>query len=90
MRRLATAAALLLGAALGLAVVVVLCAACWWRAYTILRYDREQRRLLDEWWDARLRGEESCLMDDSPGVLPEKWEAHCGEVVKFPKEKARV
>jgi hypothetical protein len=73
--------------ALALAVLAVaaFCAACWWRAYVLIRYDREQRRRVDLWWQARL--DESSLLDDSPGALPEEWEAPCGEVVRFPSQK---
>jgi type II secretory pathway component PulK len=59
--------------ALALAVLIVLAfaAACWWRAYCLIRRDREQRRRIDAWWQARL--DESSLLDDSPAVLPDEW-----------------
>jgi hypothetical protein len=65
--------------ALAVLVVTVFVAACWWRAYTLIRYDREQRRRIDAWWESRLREEASSLDDDSCA-----FEAPCGEVVKFP------
>lgn len=74
--------------ALAVLAVAVFTAACWWRAYVLIRYDREQRRRVDAWWHARL--DESSLLDDSPGALPDRWAAPCGEIVKFPKEKARA
>ena len=51
---------------LAVLVVATFCAACWWRAYTLIRYDRERERQERE------------------------FRAPCGEVVKFPKERARA
>ncbi len=72
-------------------IVAVFTGAAWFRLMTLLRTDAEERRAIEEWYEAKKRAREdsSSLQDDFNSGLPDHWQEGRDGVVEFkPRDAA--